>query len=176
MLLVRLYDNIKGKTNFFSSDYPGLHNVPEYNLGDLQSLADVMHTSFGDYRADERQMEDNITAAMGRMEIVQQQYSIVETQQRMYFEMEMMMLEEIWADSDNKFEFDFSHRQGMEDAIQDAMDGMIAEIFAMRENELEIMLKSAEASVSHYEDAVNTVKKSINIYTSKTKSSMESMG
>ena len=144
-------------------------------MGDLQSLADVMHTSFSDYRADERQMEDNITAAMGRMEIVQQQYSIVETQQKMYFEMEMMMLEEIWADSDNKFDFDFSHRQGMEDAIQDAMDAMMNETFAMRQTELEMMLKSAEDSVSHFQDAVTKFEADIQIYLEKTKASMESM-
>ena len=134
-----------------------------------------MHMSFSDYRADERQMEDNITAAMGRMEIVQQQYRIVETQQKMYFEMEMMMLEEIWADSDNKFDFDFSHRQGMENAIQDAMDAMMNETFAMRQTELEMMLKSAEDSVSHFQDAVTKFEADIQIYLEKTKASMESM-
>ena len=144
-------------------------------MQDLQNLADVMHTSFSDYRADERQMEDNITAAMGRMEIVQQQYSIVETQQKMYFEMEMMMLEEIWADSDNKFDFDFSHRQGMEDAIQDAMNAMMDETFSMRQTELEMMLKSANDSVKHFEDAVDRVEANIDIYVLKTKASMESV-
>ena len=134
-----------------------------------------MHTSFSNYRADERQIEDNITAAMGRMEIVQQQYSIVETQQKMYFEMEMMMLEEIWADSDNKFDFDFSHRQAMEDAIQDAMDTMMNETFAMRQTELEMMLKSAEDSVRHFQDAVTKFQADVQIYLEKTKASMESM-
>ena len=120
-------------------------------------------------------MEDNITAAMGRMEIVQQQYSIVETQQKMYFDMEMMMLEEIWADSDNKFDFDFSHRQGMEDAIQDAMDAMTNETFSMRQNELEMMLQTAEDSVRHFEDAVNKFEDDVKIYMKKTKASMGKM-
>merc|ERR1719264_1916536 len=110
---------------------------------------------------------------MGRMEIVQQQYSIVETQQKMYFEMEMMMLEEIWADSDNKFDFDFSHRQAMEDAIQDAMDAMMEETFAMRQTELEMMLNSAEDSVSHFQDAVTKFQADVQIYLEKTKASME---
>ena len=147
--------------------------MPGYNLEVLQMMAGFMQDSLSNYREDERQMEDSIEAAMGRMEIVQAQYDIVKIQQKMYFDMEMAQLEEIWADSDGKWDFDFSHREGINQAMQDAMDAMMNETFAMKDDELKLLLKAAEDSVNHFTDAVEKFKDNVKMYVEKTKASME---
>ena len=139
----------------------------------LRLMAGIMHASLSNYRADERQMEDSIEAAMGRMEIVQVQYDIVKTQQELYFAMEMVQLEELWADSDAKWDFDISHREGINQAMQGAIEAMINETFTMKDEELRLLLAAAVDSVNHFQDAVKKFNESVRMYVEKTRESME---
>ena len=147
--------------------------MPVYDLETLQEIAKIMEASLRNYRADERLMEKSIEAAMATMKIIQTQYNIVKTQQEMYFEMEMAQLEKIWEDSDTKWDFDFSHREGINQVMKDAMDAMINETFTMKDVELTLLLESAGDSVDHFQDAVEKFKERVQMYTEKTSASMD---
>ena len=69
--------------------------------------------------------------------------------------MEMTQLEAIWADSSTQWNFDFEHRNEIQQNINDAMNAQAGIMFQMQEEQYKEMLKEAEASVTHMSEVVD---------------------
>jgi hypothetical protein len=131
-----------------------VHNVPTYSVATISSLASVMHTKMHDYRENEMQQELNLTLASGRSQDMQVHFKEIEQQQQLYFELEKAQLDAIWAAADNNWNFDFEHRNGIEDSISGSLDSMSDEMFAMQETDLKNALAAAKLSQAHIDAVV----------------------
>ena len=148
-----------------------VHNVPSYSVEQVKELAEVMHSRMQDYRNTELAQEQQLLAAMSRVQDMQVQFDLIEAEQEMYFSMEMIQLEAMWAATDNAWNFSFEHRNGIEDNIGTAMEAMMNQTFEMRDKELTRMLAEAEMSVEHIKDVIEKYQSQIERYLAMAKAS-----
>ena len=148
-----------------------VHNVPSYSVDQVKDLAEVMHQRMQDYRNTELAQEQQLLAALARVEDMQVQFDIIEAEQELYFSMEMIQLEAMWAATDNAWNFSFEHRNGIEDSIGTAMEAMMNQTFEMRDKELVQMLAEAEMSVEHIKDVIAKYRSQIDRYLAMAKAS-----
>ena len=149
------------------------HNVPWYSLDKISQLSEIMFNRFNLYWINATNMENRIADARARIQDMDVQFQIVEVQQQQYFDSEMAILEEIFAATDNLWHWTFEHRKASDDAIQGAFDASGDLMTKMQEQELNVMLKEAEASVSHYQDVVNKYKEQVDRYLQKVMASID---
>ena len=108
--------------------------------------------------------ENQIRDVRSRLQDMDIQFQIVEMQQQQYFEMEQTILEEIFSATDNAWHWTFEHRNASDTAINDAFGSMGDLITQMQKQQLELMLKEAQASVTHFEEVVQKYETQIKRY------------
>ena len=130
------------------------HNIPNYSVSTITTLASVMSDRMSQYRVNEIEQENQLFIASGRMNDMKINFEMIEQQQKLYFEKEQAQLEMIWAAEDNEWEFDFSHRNSIADQINGGLDFIADEMYEMQINDLENALREATNSVDHINDVV----------------------
>ena len=133
-----------------------VHNVPTYSIETVSSLANLMHDRMTNYKANELQQETQLSLATGRATDMQISFETVKMQQQQYFSTELSILDSIWAAVDNQWDFDFAHRNGIEDQISSSMDAIQNQIFDMQEQELKAALDEAIMSQQHIDDVIES--------------------
>ena len=104
---------------------------------------------------------DQIRQSQIRMEDIQREFDVIQTQQAMYFEKERAALDQIFQFESNNWHWEFEHRNEIENNINNAISTTGGFMSQMQEQELKEMLKSAEASVEHYQDLKREFQKAI---------------
>ena len=149
-----------------------VHNIPSYTIGTISQLAEVMHQSIGDYKANEIAQELNMTLASGRAQDMQLQFKIIEEQQQQYFEKEQAQMDAIWAADDNNWDFDFEHRNGIEDQISGSLDDISREMLDMQEQDLTNTLAAAVLSQKEIQTSIEEYEKQVSRWLDTVQASM----
>ena len=149
-----------------------VHNVPSYSISIVGNLASLMADRMTNYRDNERQQELELTLATGRAADMQINFEIVKMQQQQYFSTEQSILDSIWASTDNQWDFDFSHRNGIEEQITGSMNSIQDQIFALQEQELKSALAEATMSQKHIDDIIEAYENQIDKLNEMVKSSL----
>ena len=152
--------------------WPRPHNVPSFTLSTIKELSSLMYDKLLLYKENEDIQQLKLDSALERIQNIQFQMDIVETQQEYYFEMEQNTLNEIMDSSNNVWNFTFHHRNASDSAIHGALGATGNLTIEMQEDELKIMLEEAQSSVGHYQDVVNNFKKEVGRYQDKTDGSI----
>jgi len=79
----------------------------------------------------------------------------------MYFNMELAILESIWAATDNAWTFSFDHRNDIENQIGGSLDSMMEQMFQMQQEDLDNMMREAESSLEHIQAVIDKYKNEI---------------
>ncbi len=137
------------------------HGVPSYTLQTIKDLSEIMYQKLRLYFDNENRQHDQLTNAMMAIDEMKIQFGIVEQQQEQYFFMEQIVLEQIFAATDNLWNFTFQHRNASDVAINGAISETGSLINQLQEQELKTMLAEAQSSVNHYNDVVDEYKKDI---------------
>ena len=127
-------------------------NVPSYKLSVIKEQAEVMRDMMDLYWTQERDQNDQILQSQGRMEDIQRQFEVVQIQQDMYFEKEKAALDQIFEFSANDWEWEFEHRNEIQNNVNNAIESTGGFMAEMQEQELNQMLLAAQQSVQHYQD------------------------
>ena len=130
----------------------------------FQSFLLNRYERFQLYMANATNQENQIRDVRNRLEDMDVQFQIVEMQQQQYFDMEQTILEEIFSATDNAWHWNFEHRNASDTAINDAFGSMGDLITQMQQQQLELMLKEAQASVTHFEEVVQKYETQIKRY------------
>ena len=144
--------------------YPDAHNVPAYSLSVIKELAETLHDSLSEYRLVELQTEGQLTSAKAKAKEMQLQFDIVEAQQELYKSMELEILDAIFTSVNESWHWSFEHRNTIKDATDQALALIMDQMFQMKQQEYEEMLKEAEAAKQHYEDVVNKYETQVDRY------------
>ena len=97
------YDFSKGKTDI-------LHFVPWYDVGTIKDLSSVIEESFRDYMEDERDLKKEIDNTRSQLMILDTQFSIIESKQNYYFEVEKKELDFVMTSDMDARNFSIDHR------------------------------------------------------------------
>ena len=127
-------------------------NVPNYKLSIIKDQAEILHDMMNLYYTQERDQDAQILQSQVRMEDIQRQFEVIQIQQNMYFEKERAALNQIFEFSSNNWQWEFEHRNEIQNNINDAIETTGGFMSDMQEQELNQMLAAAELSVHHYED------------------------
>ena len=138
-----------------------VHNVPAYSIDIVSSLAGLMYDRMMAYQQNEINQEIQLADATNIAQMMQTNFEMVKMQQQQYFSQELAVLDSIWAAADNNWNFDFDHRNGIEDQIGASMDAIQNQIFEMQEQALKQALTEAEMSQQHIDDVIDQYKKQI---------------
>ena len=150
-----------------------VHNVPSYSVDTISGLAKIMYDRMSLYKQNELSQEEQLFIASGRVQDMKVQFEMIEQQQELYFEMERSILDSIWAAADNNWNFDFQHRNGIEDQISGSLDAIAEQMLDMQQKDLEMALAEAELSVAHIEAVINKYETQVARLLQFTKASIE---
>ena len=149
-----------------------MHNVPSYSVETISSLASIMHSNMLDYKLNELQQESNLFSTSARVQDMKVQFEMIEQQQKMYFEMEQSILDAIWAAADTNWNFDFEHRNGIENQIGGSLNDIQTQINEMPQNDLIRALKAAKDSRAHIEAVIVKYQTQVERFGQMTKASL----
>ena len=148
-------------------------NVPFYSTKVIKDLAQVMYDRMSDYARNETNLMNKLDAALGRMTDMNRNFEDARLMRELYFEMELMTLEEIWNSTDSSWHWSFNGSRNMESSIQDSMQRNQEEMFAMEERDLEEMLARARDTVVSDQAVVEMFRAEIERYSEEAQMSLE---
>ena len=94
------------------------HIVPTYDLQTIKDLSQVMYDRLTLYWANELNQQEQLQNAMARIQDMNVNFQSIEMQQEQYFQMELIMLEEIFAATDNLWNWDWQYRNASDNFIE----------------------------------------------------------
>ena len=141
-----------------------VHNVPPYSEGTSSGLTSIMYSSMTDYKQNEMAQEEQLFIASGRVNDIEVHFDMVGQQQKYYFEKEKAVLELIWAAEDNEWNFNFEHRNEIEDNVGGAMNDINDQMDDINELDLVIVKEEAEASLLHIETVIKKYESHVGQY------------
>jgi hypothetical protein len=104
---------------------------------------------------------------------MQVQFRIAEQQQEQYFQLEQSILSQIFAATDNAWNWEFEHRNASQNVINDALGNLGGLMTGLQETELKNMLSVAQDSVSHMEFVVDKYKDQVDRFLEKATGSIQ---
>ena len=137
------------------------HVVPSFSLSTIKDLSEVMYNRLDKYLTNENNQNTRLENTLGKVDEIKRHFAEVELQQQYYFEQELSDLERIFDMAQADADFSFDHREGIANAINDAMSQTDNQLNELKEQELKQMLAEAQESMTHYSDVVEAHKRDI---------------
>merc|ERR1712243_440480 len=91
----------------------------------------------------------------------------------LYFKLELEILDAIFTSGQMTWNWTFDASRGMEDSIQDSLNGIQEQMFKMQEEEIEQMLEAARATVVSDQAVVDKLNDEIERYSIESTRSLQ---